>query len=106
MAPRSRVKHSTTEPLGSHREILIKYNVYLKKLYYTCENISCISQVKLEALCFLRLLPLAHFRFSNPYNLLISEQNHKVWVLIFLIRSQGKFWLLNCRDLLKFSLWF
>ena len=31
-----------------YRKILIKYKVYLKKLYSTCENIkSCISHVKM-----------------------------------------------------------
>ena len=31
-----------------YRIILIKYNVYLKKLYFLCENIkSCISHVKI-----------------------------------------------------------
>ena len=36
--------------------------------------------MKLDVLYFLRLLPWAHFRFSNPYNFLICGQIHKVWV--------------------------
>ena len=99
-----------------YRKILIKYNAYLKrscisqlwkykKLYFHCsENISCISRVKLDVLCFVHWLSLAHFRISNACNFLISGQKHKVWVFIFLVRSQGIFWWLNCRDLLKFSL--
>ena len=32
-----------------YRKIFIKYNVYLKKLYFTCEFIkSCISHVKIQ----------------------------------------------------------
>ena len=99
-----------------YRKILIKYNAYLKrscisqlwkykKLYFHCsENISCISRVKLDVLCFVHWLSLAHFRISNACNFLISGQKHKVWVFIFLVRSQGIFWWLNCRDLQKFSL--
>ena len=46
-----------------YRKILIKYNVYLKSLYFTFENRllyftgekrSCISRVKLDVLHFLR----------------------------------------------------
>ena len=99
-----------------YRKILIKYNAYFKrscishswkykKLYFHCsENISCISRVKLDVLCFVHWLSSAHFRISNACNFLISGQKHKVWVFIFLVRSQGKFWWLNCRDLLNFSL--
>ena len=34
-----------------YRKILIKYNVYLQKVYFTCANISCISRVALDVLC-------------------------------------------------------
>ena len=50
-----------------YRNILIKYNGYLKNLYFTCENIKKLyficenikkyhffSQVQLDVLCFLR----------------------------------------------------
>ena len=95
-----------------YRKILTKYNAYFKKaVFHSRENIkSCISQpwkyklyftaVKLDVLCFLHWLPWAHFRFLNTCNFLISGQKHKVWVYIFLVRSQGNF----CQDLLKFSL--
>ena len=59
----------------------------LNKLFFTCENMSCISRVNSDVLC----VPLANFRFSNAYSFLISGQNHKVCVFIFLIRSQEKF---------------
>ena len=42
--------------------------------------------------------------FQTPVTFLLVDKNIKVWVFIFLVRSQGKFWLLNCQDLLKFSL--
>ena len=60
--------------------------------------------VKLDVLCFLHWLPWAHFRLSNACNFLISGQKHKVWVFIFLVRSKGNFWWLNCQDSPKFSL--
>ena len=62
--------------------------------------------MKLDVLCFLHWLPWAHFRISNACNFLISVQKHKVWVLICLVRSQGKFWKLNFQDLLNFSLFY
>ena len=35
-------------------------------------------------------------------NFLICEQEHQVWVVIFLVRTRGTFWYQNNSDLLKF----
>ena len=65
-----------------YRKIFVKYNAYFKKavfhsrentkkMYFHCsENISCISRVKLDVLCFHHWLPWAHFRISNACNFL------------------------------------
>ena len=66
--------------------------VKIQKVVCHCsDNISCISRVKLDVLCFLHWLPWAHFSISNARNFLISGQKHKVWLFIFLVRSQGTF---------------
>ena len=33
-----------------------------------------------------------HFRTSNVCNFFISEQKHKMWAVIFLVRTEQTFW--------------
>ena len=47
------------------------------------------------------VLNAANFESSNAYNFLICEQEHYVWVAIFLVRTRGTFWYQNNSDLLK-----
>ena len=35
---------------------------------------------------------MPHFRNSNTHNSVIYERKHKVWVFIFLVRTQGTIW--------------
>ena len=64
-------------------------------LYFHCS-------VFLDHLWLFHSLNAAHFVSSNAYNFLICEQNHQVWVVIFLARTWGTFWYQNNSDLLKF----
>ena len=57
-----------------NRKILIKYNVYLKKLYFTCENIK-YNFFKGEIGCPL-LSPLTSF-FQTPITFLLVDKNTK-----------------------------
>ena len=76
-----------------YRNILIRYNVYLKKLYFTCEimnGIYLICDIGYPFAFSLHFLePTSDFQ--TPITLLIVYKKNKVWVIIFLIRSQGKF---------------
>ena len=64
-------------------------------LYFHCS-------VFLDHLWLFHSLNAAHFESSNAYNFLICEQKHQVWVVIFLVRTWGKFWYQNNSDLLNF----
>ena len=39
----------------------------------------------------------------NSNNSVVYRQKHKVWVLVFLVRTSGTFWDQNLADLVKFS---
>ena len=84
-ALRSRVKHSTTESLRS----LISAYIFTVAFF-------------LDYLWLFHSLNAAHFESSNAYNFLICEQKHKVWGVIFIVRTWGTFWYQNNSDLLKF----
>ena len=72
-------------------KILIKCNAYLKKavfhssenikscIFTAVKNISCISQLKFDVLCFVHWLSLAHFRseFQTPVTFLLVDKNTK-----------------------------
>ena len=40
----------------------------------------------------------------NSNNFVVYDQKHKVWVLVFLVRTSGAFWDQNWADSVKFSI--
>ena len=50
-------------------------------LYFHCSIFWITSDFSIH------LINAAHFESSDAYNFLICEQNHQVWVVIFLVRT-------------------
>ena len=49
------------------------------------------------------MVKIRHVLATYFNNSIVYDQKHKVWVLIFLVRTSGTFWDQNWADLVKFS---